>query len=100
MTSSFGTTRSTSSRKIHQGGITQSSEDAGSAVPPLSGTTFHAGLTHFGSNRDHHDSGHKESKGSIVGSSSSIEKALKKARVFLDEKGRTKARATSLWAFL
>ncbi|KAG0225719.1 Ral GTPase-activating protein subunit alpha-1 [Mortierella sp. GBA43] len=88
---SFSSPLSSRSRKTQSG--SQQLEE------PLThtGSTFHTGLTsHFG--RDQHESGHREGKGSIAGSG--IEKALKKAKVFLDERAKSKARATSLWAFL
>ncbi|KAG0368288.1 Ral GTPase-activating protein subunit alpha-2 [Gamsiella multidivaricata] len=109
---SFSSPRSSNrSRKTHPGGIAHVPEESsyGSFVtPPHTATAFHAGLaSHFGmgssssQSRDYHDTGHKEGKGSIVGSgSSSVEKALKKAKVFLDEKAKPKARANSLWAFI
>ncbi|KAF9987563.1 Ral GTPase-activating protein subunit alpha-2 [Mortierella antarctica] len=108
---SFSSPRSTNrARKTHPAGITHVPEESGYgsyATPPHTATAFHTGLaSHFASassssqHRDHHDAGHRESKGSIVGGSSSIEKALKKAKVFLDEKAKSKARAASLWAFL
>ncbi|KAF9110043.1 Ral GTPase-activating protein subunit alpha-2 [Mortierella sp. AM989] len=108
---SFSSPRSSNrSRKTHPGGISNMPDEPGYgsfATPPHTATAFHAGLaSHFGmgssssQNRDHHDITHKESRGSIAGGSSSIEKALKKAKVFLDEKAKPKARAASLWAFL
>ena len=79
-------------------------------TPPHTATAFHTGLaSHFGTGstssqlRDPHEGGHHKEltgKGSIVGGSSSIEKALKKAKVFMDEKAKAKARAASLWSFL
>ncbi|KAF9571934.1 Ral GTPase-activating protein subunit alpha-2 [Mortierella alpina] len=108
---SFSSPRSTNrARKTHPAGITHVPEESSYgayATPPHTATAFHTGLaSHFASassssqHRDHHDASHRESKGSIVGGSSSIEKALKKAKVFLDEKAKPKARAASLWAFL
>ncbi|KAF9436275.1 Ral GTPase-activating protein subunit alpha-2 [Entomortierella beljakovae] len=108
---SFSSPRSSNrSRKTHPGGISNAGDESGYgsfATPPPTATAFHAGLaSHFGmgsssgQNREHHDITHKESKGSIAGGSSSIEKALKKAKVFLDEKAKPKARAASLWSFL
>ncbi|CAO3569063.1 unnamed protein product [Mortierella alpina] len=108
---SFSSPRSTNrARKTHPAGITHVPEESGYgsyATPPHTATAFHTGLaSHFASassssqHREHHEAGHRESKGSIVGGSSSIEKALKKAKVFLDEKAKPKARAASLWAFL
>ncbi|KAI1298893.1 Ral GTPase-activating protein subunit alpha-2 [Mortierella claussenii] len=109
---SFSSPRSSNrSRKTHPGGIAHVPEESGYgsfATPPHTATAFHAGLaSHFGmgssssQSREHHDAGHREGKGSIVGGgSSSIEKALKKAKVFLDEKAKPKARAASLWSFL
>ncbi|KAG0207363.1 Ral GTPase-activating protein subunit alpha-2 [Mortierella sp. GBA30] len=108
---SFSSPRSTNrNRKTLPVGIMHVPDDTsyGSfATPPHTATAFHAGLaSHFGAgssssqHRDHRETGHRESKGSIVGGSSNIEKALKKAKVFLDEKAKPKARAASLWSFL
>jgi hypothetical protein len=82
---------SSRSRKLHPG-VGQPSEESG-ATPQHAGTTFHTGLaSHF--NRDHYDNGHQETKRGVV------EKALRKAKVFLDEKAKSKSRAASLWSFL
>ncbi|KAF9193953.1 Ral GTPase-activating protein subunit alpha-2 [Haplosporangium sp. Z 767] len=110
---SFSSPRSSArTRKTLPSGIAHVPEESGYGsftTPPPTATAFHTGLaSHFGTgssssqNRDHHDTGYKENtgKGSIVGGSSSIEKALKKAKGFLDEKAKPKARAASLWSFI
>ncbi|KAG0300073.1 Ral GTPase-activating protein subunit alpha-1, partial [Linnemannia gamsii] len=111
---SFSSPRSTArSRKTLPAHINHVPEESGYGsfdTPPHTATAFHTGLaSHFGTGstssqlRDPHEGGHHKEltgKGSIVGGSSSIEKALKKAKVFLDEKAKAKARAASLWTFL
>ncbi|KAF9575012.1 hypothetical protein BGW38_008263, partial [Lunasporangiospora selenospora] len=110
---SFSSPRSSArSRRSTPAGINHVSEESNYSTystPPHTATAFHTGLApHYGSgasslhSRDPHDVAHKEntSKGSIVGNSSSIEKAFRKAKTFLDERAKPKARAASLWIFL
>ncbi|KAF9931791.1 Ral GTPase-activating protein subunit alpha-1 [Linnemannia zychae] len=111
---SFSSPRSSArTRKTLPAHISHVPEESGYGsfdTPPHTATAFHTGLaSHFGSGsinnqtRDHHESGHQKEltgKSSIVGGSSSIEKALKKAKAFLDEKAKPKTRAASLWTFL
>ncbi|ORZ10641.1 hypothetical protein BCR41DRAFT_324938 [Lobosporangium transversale] len=114
----FNSGRSNRSRKTHPGGmithVSEESSGSGSfAAPPHTATAFHTGLSsHFGvgsssssinqNYRDsYHESGHREGKGSIISTGSSVvEKTLKKTKVFFDEKAKPKARAASLWSFL
>ncbi|KAF9098514.1 Ral GTPase-activating protein subunit alpha-2 [Mortierella sp. AD031] len=110
---SFSSPRSSArTRKTLPAHISHVPEESGYGsfeTPPHTATAFHTGLaSHFGAGstssqaRDHHEGGHHKEltgKGSIIGGSS-IDKALKKARVFMDEKAKPKARAASLWTFL
>ncbi|KAG0270722.1 hypothetical protein BGZ95_001603, partial [Linnemannia exigua] len=111
---SFSSPRSsTRTKKTLPAHISHVPEESGYGsfdTPPHTATAFHTGLaSHFGAGstssqlRDQHEGGHHKEltgKGSIVGGSSTIEKALKKAKVFMDEKAKPKARAASLWTFL
>ncbi|KAG0225651.1 Ral GTPase-activating protein subunit alpha-1 [Actinomortierella wolfii] len=65
-------------------------------APPNTATAFHAGLApHFLAS-----SNASKAPATSTAGSAMLEKALKKAKIFLDERAKPKARATSLWSFL
>ncbi|KAG0348001.1 Ral GTPase-activating protein subunit alpha-2 [Podila humilis] len=111
--SSFSSPRSTRTRRTLPAGINYLSDDATTsyATPPLTATAFHTGLApHYATvgsasqaRELQQESGHVRDstiKSTSAAVSSSIEKALKKAKVFLDDRAKPKARAASLWSFL
>ncbi|KAF9381562.1 Ral GTPase-activating protein subunit alpha-1 [Podila verticillata] len=109
--SSFSSPRSTRTRRTLPAGINYLSDDASHpsyATPPLTATAFHTGLApHYatvastGQIRESHQEGSaRDSTIKSASVSSTIEKALKKAKVFLDDRAKPKARAASLWSFL
>lgn len=109
--SSFSSPRSTRTRRTLPAGINYLSDDASHpsyATPPLTATAFHTGLApHYATVastsqiRELHQEGSvRDSTIKSASVSSTIEKALKKAKVFLDDRAKPKARAASLWSFL
>lgn len=110
--SSFSSPRSTRTRRTLPAGINYLSDDASHpsyATPPLTATAFHTGLApHYATVASSSQVRELHQEGNVRDStiksnstvSSTIEKALKKAKVFLDDRAKPKARAASLWSFL
>lgn len=109
--SSFSSPRSTRTRRTLPAGINYLSDDASHpsyATPPLTATAFHTGLAPHYATASSSQVRELNQEGSVRDStiksnstvSSTIEKAMRKAKVFLDDRAKPKARAASLWSFL